>query len=298
MILLFDMNNALHKSFFMYKKIYSHDDSQINERLFFNKFMVDFGSTIRKFSNVEKVVCCYDHQNNFRKDLSTEYKANRSKKPFEFYNVLNYSKDFLSSEGFIVTCIENIEADDCIALWCENEKTLDKTKCIVSADEDVRQLISKKVFVYNNNSSYERAFCLDDNFETYEKICRYNLKLKSDSNVEFVNPDHVIFNKMILGCESDQVKKLIKGRVGEKTLEKKVFLYFDFDRNFSNKYLLRVCEKINSSFKDENISILEIEENIRLVCLSSKFIPNDSLLRFKDHAKLSSFSYSGNYLFV
>lgn len=289
MILLFDMNNALHKSFFMYKKIYSHDDSQINERLFFNKFMVDFGSTIRKFSNVEKVVCCYDNEKNFRKSLSQEYKANRSEKHSSFLNVLNYSKKFLLEQGFIVTCIDNIEADDCIALWCENEKTKDEIKCIVSADEDVRQLISKNVFVYNNNSSFERVFVLSEDTKT---------NIRKKLNVETVDPDFVLFSKMILGCDSDQVRKLVKSKIGEKTLYKKVFMEVDIDKTLSSYFLLQVCDKINSHFKNENVSILELEENLKLTCLSSKFIPQQSVDFFSLHVKESNFFYLGNYLFI
>lgn len=313
MILLFDIQNAFHKSYFVYKSMYK--DDKINEKLLFNKFMLDFGSTCRLFSEknkIDQIICCYDSDTNFRNNYSVDYKSNREKKDDSFYNVLNYSKKYLEGQGFIVTCINGLEADDSIGLWANKFK--DKSKVILSADEDIRQLLDRNTFVYNNQSSSRRFYFYEENnfklvtkengeatlMTSFNEIDAFVWNLGSLSFKLFQeNPNLILFKKMILGCEGDNVPKLLKGRVGEATLKKKLFDKIKFDKNnISDTVLGNISISLYEVF-GEKIFINELNKNLALVNLCSDVYHSDTIKEdFEINVKKSKFTYNGNYQFI
>jgi len=280
MNLIIDINNAFHKSYYISKKMYG---DKINEKLMFNKFILDLFSTIRIFKDrnkIEKVICCFDSENVFRKDLYPDYKSNRSKKEDMFYNVFNYSKEHLKKLGFIVSCIDGLEADDLIGLWIDELK--EQINCIISNDEDVRQLIYENVYVFNNQSTRKLLYIHQDTFKV-------NIIFKDAIEYERVDPKFILACKIVLGCDGDMVPKLLKGRVGEKTFKKKIY-----NKNF-NGDLSKLFEQLNQVFCD-NITIEQIKMNQQLVDLSGKFTPLHFQANFFLHKENVEFTYKGNYI--
>jgi 5'-3' exonuclease len=276
----------------VYKNIYKEE--HINEKLLFNKFMIDFMYSCRLFIDkgvVDKIICCYDSEENFRKTLYPNYKSNRTKKEESFYNVLNYSKKYFAEQGFIVTQIKDLEADDAIGLWIERLKG--ETNIILSADEDIRQLLDEKVIIYNNNSK-------DKRFYYYTKNDEVNLYAFEKSQHLFENPHWILFKKMILGCDGDMVPKLLRGRIGEATLKKKIFDKITFDRKaVSDNDLVSISLKLNDTFKDEEVLIKELDTNLSLVNLCDDHYHSDSVKQETlKHFEESKFTYKGNYQFV
>lgn len=288
MNIIVDINNAFHKSFFVYKNIYKEE--KINEKLLFNKFITDFMYSCRLFADkhsVEKIICCYDSESSFRKLFYPQYKSNRVKKDDSFYNVMNYSMKYFSDLGFIVTQIKDLEADDCVGLWIDALKN--QINYILSADEDVRQLLNEKTIIYNNNSK-------DKRFYHYTKHDELKFIPFPGSKVIFENPNWILFKKMILGCDGDMVPKLLKGRIGESTLQKKIFEKIQFNKDYvEDSDIVAICSKLNDVFK-EQVLIKDLDINYQLVNLCSHLhLPDVAREFWSDHLSKSKFTYNGNY---
>ena len=292
MNLLFDINNAFHKSYFIYKHIYKEE--KINEKLLFQKFMIDFMYSCRLFSDknkIDRVICCYDSQENFRKSLYVNYKSNRVKKEESFYNVLNHTIKIFNELGFIVAQINKLEADDAIGLWVK--KLAGEVNVILSADEDCRQLLDEKVIIYNNNSK-------DKRFYYYSKHDEVVLYPYEKSKHLFENPHWILFKKMVLGCEGDMVPKLLRGRIGEATLKKKIFDRIQFDKNDVTDFdLVEISARLNTIFKDEEVLIKELDVNLSLVNLCDDHYHDEHIkAETEKHLNEAKFTYKGNYQFV
>ena len=99
--------------------------------------------------NPDYIVAAFDPKGkNFRHELYTDYKANRSAMPDEIQTQLPYLWELLDGMNIPVLRIEGVEADDVIgtiAKMCEK----DDLQCnIVSGDKDFMQLINDKTLLY------------------------------------------------------------------------------------------------------------------------------------------------------
>jgi len=99
--------------------------------------------------NPDYIVAAFDPKGkNFRHELYTDYKANRSAMPDEIQIQLPYLWELLDGMNIPVLRIEGVEADDVIgtiAKMCEK----DDLQCnIVSGDKDFMQLINDKTLLY------------------------------------------------------------------------------------------------------------------------------------------------------
>lgn len=161
--LVFDLSNIFFRSLYITggygKKIFTFDNQQETDKLM-RKVSTDVSYIIRQ-TNPSRVIFALDSKS-WRKKISIDenegYKAHREKSSFfNWDNIFNTLKEFseiLDSNGFIISKIENSEADDIISLW--KDELLYKHNqhvIIVSSDEDVRQLVKfwpyepgKKVF--------------------------------------------------------------------------------------------------------------------------------------------------------
>jgi len=290
MNLIFDINNAFYKSYFMYKK---YGDKKINEKLFFNKFITDFFYTIRLFNEynkIDRIVCCFDSQNCFRKQIYSNYKSNRIKNGDPgFYNVLDYVYHYLEKEGFIVSKVNGLEADDLCSLWVNILK--DETMCVLSNDEDLRQLLSENVFIYNNQS-HDKRFYFSSNL-----LSSIHLHAMIGVNTKYIisDPDFILFKKMLLGCNSDMVPCLVKKGIGEKRLKSKIFDNVFFDKNnILNTTLIRISSLLKSKF-DCIVSVSNMHTNLSLVDLSGKYISRDIKMDILNKINDVKFTYSKNY---
>ena len=123
---------------------------------------------------------------NFRNEIYSEYKANRSDAPDDLIPQFDYIRK--SVEAFNLPSIEliNYEADDLIATYVEQILAEGAKATIVSSDKDLMQLFKKNVRIYDP---------MKNKFITSE-----------DVNIKFgVGPEKVIDVQALAGDSTDNV---------------------------------------------------------------------------------------------
>lgn len=243
---IFDLSNMFFRSLFIVggygAKNYSFDNQSEVDQLM-RKVSTDVSFIIRQL-NPSRVIFALDSRS-WRKEISIDendgYKANREKSGMiNWDNVFNTMREFgeiLNSNGFIVTKIDNAEADDIITLW-RDKLLFDQNQhvIIVSADEDVRQLVSffphepgKMVFstVYNpfstGKNATKRLFVpqhfnawiekLDggDIFNRAIDVDKDDFKKLRDNekvSIEEVNGEYIAMRKIFCGDDGDNVPSI------------------------------------------------------------------------------------------
>lgn len=92
------------------------------------------------------VAICCDSGRSFRKEIATDYKANRPESDAMLQHQVALAKDGLLADGFPVWTCDNCEADDVLATAVMRTlQTPDVTALIVSADKDLLQLVGDRV---------------------------------------------------------------------------------------------------------------------------------------------------------
>jgi 5'-3' exonuclease len=211
------------------------------------KVATDVSQVIRTI-NPSRVIFALDSKS-WRKDISIDendgYKAQRTKSAHinwdNVFKIMGEFADILETNGFIVSKFDKAEADDLIALW-RKELLLNQNQhvIIVSADEDVRQLVggthnipgistnpdkfafctvynpflqgknaSKKLFV---PEKYFDEWILDadpgDFFNRGIDVDKEDFKRiinDSKTKMEKVNGDQIVLRKIFCGDDGDNV---------------------------------------------------------------------------------------------
>jgi DNA polymerase-1 len=169
-----------------------------------------FLNTIRKFleeTNFNKVMVFWDTKTSSsqRKLIYPKYKMNRKSSPNDEEKTDSFNrqktriKQYLEEMFIRQLEIENSEADDLIAYYCQI--SLDEEKTIFSSDKDLTQLISENVLVYSPN------------LKSYYKFGD-RIKFK-DCSIPHYN---VMTFKVLAGDASDNIDGI--SMMGEKTLVK------------------------------------------------------------------------------
>ena len=200
--LIVDGNNLLKIGFHGVKDFYNNGEHIGGTWHFLN--------TIRKFleeTNFNKVMVFWDSDTNSsqRKLIYPKYKMNRKSSPNNEEKTDSFKKQKTRVKQYLEEMfirqleVENSEADDLIAYYCQI--SLDEEKTIFSSDKDLTQLISEKVLIYSPNlKSYYR---FGD-----------NIKFK-DCSIPHYN---VMTFKILAGDTSDNIDGI--SLMGEKTLIK------------------------------------------------------------------------------
>jgi len=168
-----------------------------------------FLNTLRRFleeTNFTKVVVFWDSDTNSsqRRKLYPKYKMNRKsfendEKTDSFNKQKTRVKQYLEEMFVRQLEVENSEADDLIAYYCQI--SLDEEKTIFSADKDLTQLISEKVIIYSPN---------------LKKYFKMGSKIKFD-HIEVPHYNVKTF-KIVAGDSGDNIDGI--SLLGEKTLVK------------------------------------------------------------------------------
>lgn len=199
--LLVDGNNLVKIGFHGVKDYY-HNGKHIGA-------LWHFINTIRRFideQDFDKVVVMWDGDDNSstRKLIYPQYKENRRDRDNE-YKLDSFTEQKERIKQYLEDCyirqinVDNNEADDLIAYYCQISENEQKT--IYSGDKDLTQLISDKVSVY-----YPRTK------ETYH----LGSKIKCDI-YEFPHQNIKTY-KILSGDKSDNIEGI--SGLGEKTLIK------------------------------------------------------------------------------
>jgi len=169
-----------------------------------------FLNTLRRFleeKNYNKVVVFWDSEtgSSQRRIIYPKYKLNRKQKNEEdfkdqsFTTQKNRVKQYLEETFVRQLEVEQSEADDLIAYYCQISEDEDKT--IFSSDRDLTQLISEKVTIYS--PSTKRYYKMGDTIKM------------SDFEVPHFNVKTI---KILTGDSSDNIDGIFY--LGEKTFLK------------------------------------------------------------------------------
>ena len=199
--LLVDGNNLIKIGFHGVKE-YFHNGQHIGA-------IWHFLNTLRRFieeNNYNKVVVFWDSDTNSsqRRLIYPKYKLNRKEVSNE-YKQESYEgqkqrvKQYLEEMFVRQVEVENSEADDLIAYYCQISE--DENKTIFSSDRDLTQLISEKVSIYS--PSAKRYYKNGDTIKMSDfEVPHYNVKTI----------------KILTGDSSDNIDGIFY--LGEKTLFK------------------------------------------------------------------------------
>jgi 5'-3' exonuclease len=168
-----------------------------------------FLNTLRKFleeNNYNKVVVFWDSDTNSsqRRLIYPKYKLNRRNdsneiKQDSYDEQKQRVKQYLEEMFVRQLEVENSEADDLIAYYCQISE--DENKTIFSSDRDLTQLISEKVSIYS--PSTKRYYKMGDTIKMSDfEVPHYNVKTI----------------KILTGDSSDNIDGIFY--LGEKTLIK------------------------------------------------------------------------------
>ena len=216
---IFDLSNMFFRSMFIVggygKKQYTFDSEDETNKLM-RKVATDISSVIRQI-NPSRVIFALDSRS-WRKDIPIDenegYKGNRVKsKNINWENIYKTMDDFseiLKTKGFVVSQIYNAEADDLMALWAEEFiNNQNQHSIIISADEDVRQLIKLK------NISGKKVFSVVYNPFTMGRNSTKKLFVPSEFH-EWLNDEEDfgdIFNRFIDVDKEDFLRIIANGKV-------------------------------------------------------------------------------------
>lgn len=145
-IYVVDVSSMFFRAFYAVRPLTSTNGTPVNAIYGFISMIIK----LFKEKKPDHVVFCYDRKEpSFRKDLYTEYKANRTTMPDDLQVQMPYLKQVANLFGICDIELNTFEADDLIGtVACVAQKS-DYNVYIVSGDKDFCQLVNKNVFLYD-----------------------------------------------------------------------------------------------------------------------------------------------------
>ena len=211
---------------------------------------------------------------NFRHDIYSEYKANRSKMPGELSEQIPKLYEILELLGYPPIIIDGVEADDVIGTL---SKQFRKTKDvrIFSGDKDFAQLVNSSVAIINPI--------------TLEIMDEVAVKKKFG-----IDAKHIIDYLALVGDKSDNIPGL--PGVGSKTASRLINQYGSVENIIKNKNL--ISGKVGETLK-ENVDQLKLSKilatikedldlNINLKNLIKKDTDDDKIVKIFKRLELNS----------
>ena len=211
---------------------------------------------------------------NFRHDIYSEYKANRSKMPEELSEQIPKLYEILDLLGYPPIIIDGVEADDVIGTL---SKQFRKTKDvrIFSGDKDFAQLVNSSVAIINPIT-----------LETMDEVA---VKKKFG-----IDAKHIIDYLALVGDKSDNIPGL--PGVGSKTASRLINQYGSVENIIKNKNL--ISGKVGETLK-ENVDQLKLSKilatikedldlNINLKNLIKKDTDDDKIIKIFKRLELNS----------
>jgi 5'-3' exonuclease len=305
------------------------DDSK-QKAQFMRKLSIDFASEMRKLRTfVDDVVLTVDSKS-WRKDLypETDYKGTRKQNEnvdwTAVYSIYEEFQKILASKGVTVHQIQGAEADDVLFGWSTMLNDRGKSCIVWTGDRDLIQLVNyskpndahtiwyyntkKSLYAYENfykdmEESAAKDMTQDDMLfnmggqhmmrDRYQKqILDWIIANKIE--VQEVNCDEFIFNKILVGDKSDNIPSVItwqkemKGGVLRKysiTDKMADTIYsqfvkehsgFTIDYLFSTEHKDQLADIIYRVVGQGNINLIKsnLSSNIALMLLHTKTIPD------------------------
>jgi len=225
--------------------------------------------------NSDNTVFCFD-SSSFRYSLSPTYKEGRGEKEEGFREVEDELYELYKSLGINVCRIEGLEADDVMALISTSPKYEKYIKIIVTGDEDLRQLIEPKTFVYNPDSK-KRTF-----YYGYDSQVKYKPKESDTYFYERVEPFFILMSKLTRGCSSDKINPIVPK--GYRSVKIRKMYESLLDDSTSESIEDALFKALNS--QDIIVDRELMDNQLKMVYLHPNHMPSSSVNLFNDTFKL------------
>ena len=145
-IFIVDVSSMFFRAYYAIRPLSSSKGVPVNAVYGFISMIVK----LMKDKNPDHIVFCYDRKEpSFRKDLYTEYKANRTEMPDDMQVQMPYLKQVANLFGICDLEVPSFEADDLIGTVACMARKEDYESYIVSGDKDFCQIVGPKVFLYD-----------------------------------------------------------------------------------------------------------------------------------------------------
>jgi 5'-3' exonuclease len=245
--LLIDGNYFIHSRLFVLPRPKSGallgDDASKGQ--FIRKLAIDFASEVRKMTPfVNQIVFAVDSKS-WRKDLFPEaqYKGTRTQDSSvdwsAVYEVYDEFKLILAKKGVIVNQVKGAEADDILFAWSTYLNTQGKNCIIWTGDRDMIQLVDYSkatdgysLWYYNTkrkliafegfndifSNTTELEISNDDLLFNMDSPSHQSDRIKNEMidwmkknsiEVEEINCDRFVFQKILMGDKSDNIKSVV-----------------------------------------------------------------------------------------
>ncbi|MBC7742033.1 MAG: DNA polymerase I [Bdellovibrionaceae bacterium] len=145
-IYIVDVSSMFFRAYYAIRPLSSSKGVPVNAVYGFISMIVK----LMKDKNPDHIVFCYDRKEpSFRKDLYTEYKANRTVMPDDMQVQMPYLKQVANLFGICDLEVPSYEADDLIGTVACMARNENYESYIVSGDKDFCQIVGPKVFLYD-----------------------------------------------------------------------------------------------------------------------------------------------------
>ena len=237
-LFLIDAYTIIFRSYYAFIK-----NPRINSKGFNTSVVFGFANTlldIIKTEQPEYIVATFDGDKpSFRKEIYSEYKANRPKTPEDIKLSIPYIKQLLDAFNIKYLQIEPYEADDIIGSLAKKYSSNDSVVYMVTTDKDFIQLLDKNIFLFKprtKSAGYEKL-------DAQTAIKKYNLKY----------PKQFIDYLALVSDASDNIPGA-KG-IGEKSAIKLLQEFETIENIYNN------IKKVNKKFRQK---LIESKENVFL----------------------------------
>lgn len=325
-----DGNYHFHKTLHVYGHA-GKDPMLTSERdieMFMKKIAMDFAFAIRQIGKPDRLILTID-KNSWRKEVEIEentgYKGNRVKDD-SVVNWANFNacmKEFgeiLKSFGCIVSTIDGCEGDDLMYYWANKLYEDGEDVVIITGDGDINQLVKHNstnfITVFNTRSSVRKVVAapgfrefLDDNqvslLDSFSFMGSNKDAMKSlidATELVEIEPNDVLFDKILMGDAGDNVPPIISWQETQKTgkvinksitaakLARLKELLSIRGKQMDSKHLYEHAADISREIKniyDKELTVelakKRIERNTILVYLSDETIPSRLRDAFEQH---------------
>ncbi len=240
-LFLLDAYALIFRAYYAFIKNPRYNSKGLNTSAIFG-----FTNTLIEILNKEKpthIAVVFDPPRpNFRHEMYSEYKANRSPTPEDIKLSVPYIKQIIESFNIPVIEVKGFEADDTIGTLAKKAEKKGFVTFMMTPDKDFSQLVSENIFMFKPKRSGNETEIVD--VEAVNK--KYNLK----SPLQFIDI------LALWGDASDNIPGA--PGIGEKTAKKLIEEFGSIETLFENIDKLKGKQKEN------------IENNIEQIKLSKK----------------------------
>lgn len=274
MNIIFDGNYLYHVTWAVFTKYHRDEDltevlsKKENRQVLMRKLIIDMCFAINKFRDVEKVIVVFD-RTSWRYRLHEDYKyaltkvKNKDHKVFD--DALDAFESFLRKKRIIVSRIPGAEGDDLIFGYAEYYGNIEKVPTvIVTADSDIRQLVTDRVSVFCNAAKSLKYFKTEGTTLEPEKI----FADRTGVEIETIDPFKIVLKKIFLGDKSDNIPSIKKG-FGEKAFDK---FYDTLDSEIRDFDFDNLCSYLCSKFISLTSSAEEYRETLKKIRFNAKMV--------------------------